>query len=70
MLKMPSDKVIITVAQTGALVNKKMNPGVPEQPDEIAQSSLDCYNEGAAVVHIHALHKGLLYSMLSGLSKK
>jgi 3-keto-5-aminohexanoate cleavage enzyme len=51
---MPDNRVIITVAQTGALVTKKMNPAVPEQPDEIAQSAYDCYNEGAAVVHIHA----------------
>jgi 3-keto-5-aminohexanoate cleavage enzyme len=53
-LKMPENKVIITVAQTGALVTKQMNPAVPEQPDEIAQSAYDCYNEGAAIVHIHA----------------
>jgi 3-keto-5-aminohexanoate cleavage enzyme len=53
-LKMPDDKVIVTVAQTGALVTKKMNPAVPEQPDEIADSAYDCYNEGAAIVHIHA----------------
>jgi len=53
-LTMPDNKVIITVAQTGAIVNKKMNPNVPEQPDEIAQSAYDCYNEGAAIVHIHA----------------
>jgi 3-keto-5-aminohexanoate cleavage enzyme len=51
---MPDNKVIITVAQTGALVTKQMNPAVPEQPDEIAQSAYDCYNEGAAIVHIHA----------------
>jgi 3-keto-5-aminohexanoate cleavage enzyme len=51
---MPENRVIITVAQTGALVTKKMNPGVPEQPEEIAQSAYDCYNEGAAVIHIHA----------------
>jgi 3-keto-5-aminohexanoate cleavage enzyme len=56
-LKMPENKVVITVAQTGALVTKQMNPSVPEQPDEIAQSALDCYNEGAAVVHIHARDK-------------
>ncbi len=56
-LKMPENKVVITVAQTGALVTKKMNPSVPEQPDEIAQSAYDCYNEGAAVVHIHARDK-------------
>lgn len=53
-LKMPEDKVIITVALTGALVTKKMNPNVPEQPDEIAQSAYECYNEGAAIVHLHA----------------
>ena len=53
-LKMPDSKVIITVAQTGALVTKKMNPAVPEQPDEIAQSAYDCYNQGAGIVHIHA----------------
>lgn len=56
-LKMPENKVIITVASTGALVTKKMNPSVPEQPDEIAQSAYDCFNEGAAIVHIHARDK-------------
>jgi 3-keto-5-aminohexanoate cleavage enzyme len=54
MIKLPDNKVIITVAQTGALVNKEMNPNVPEQPDEIIDSAHDCYNEGAAIVHIHA----------------
>ena len=54
---MTDNKVVITVAQTGALVTKKMNPNVPEQPDEIAQSAYDCYNEGAAIVHIHARDK-------------
>jgi len=52
--KLPEDKVIITVAQTGAIVNKEMNPNVPEQPDEITASAYDCYNEGAAIVHVHA----------------
>lgn len=54
MLALPQDKIIITVAVTGALVNKEMNPAVPEQPDEIAQAAYECYNEGAAIVHIHA----------------
>lgn len=57
MIKLPPDKVIITVAQTGALVTKAMNPNIPEQPDEIAQSAYDCYNEGAAIAHIHARDK-------------
>jgi 3-keto-5-aminohexanoate cleavage enzyme len=55
--KLPDDKVIITVAQTGALVNKDMNPNVPEQPDEIITSANECFNEGAAIVHIHARDK-------------
>jgi 3-keto-5-aminohexanoate cleavage enzyme len=53
-MKLPEDKVIITVAQTGALVTKAQNPNIPEQPEEIAISAYDCYNEGAAIVHIHA----------------
>ena len=53
-LQLPSDKVIITVAQTGALVNKSMNPNLLEQPEEIIASSYACYNEGAAIVHVHA----------------
>jgi 3-keto-5-aminohexanoate cleavage enzyme len=53
-VKLPTGKVIITASLNGAFVNKEMNPNVPEQPDEIAQASLDCYNAGAAIVHIHA----------------
>lgn len=53
-MQMLDNKVVITVAQTGAWVTKKMNLAVPEQPEEIAQSAYECYNEGAAVVHIHA----------------
>jgi 3-keto-5-aminohexanoate cleavage enzyme len=56
-IHLPSNKVIITVAQTGALVPKKMNPALPEQPEEIAASAYDCYNEGAATIHIHARDK-------------
>jgi len=56
-VNLPEDKVIITVAQTGALVSKAQNPSVPEQPDEIAESAYDCYNEGAAIIHIHARDK-------------
>lgn len=52
-ITVPEDKVIITVAQTGALVTKAMNPNLPEQPGEIIESAYQCYNEGAAIVHIH-----------------
>ncbi|WP_258360405.1 3-keto-5-aminohexanoate cleavage protein [Moorella sulfitireducens] len=54
MITLPQDKVIITVSVTGAMVTKAMTPAVPEQPDEIAQAAYECYNEGAAIVHIHA----------------
>ena len=50
----PPDKLIITVAQTGAITTKKSNPNVPEQPEEIADSAYACFNEGAAICHIHA----------------
>ena len=50
----PADRVVITVAQTGAITNKSLNPNVPEQPVEIAESAYDCFNEGAAIVHVHA----------------
>lgn len=56
-ITLPDNKVIITVAQTGALVTKEMNPHLPEQPDEIVESAYACYNEGATICHIHARDK-------------
>ena len=50
-------KIIITVAQTGNFQGKAQNPNLPEQPNEIIQSAYDCYNAGAAIVHIHARDK-------------
>lgn len=50
-------KVIITVAQTGAFHGKESNPNIPLTPKEIADSAYDCYNAGAAIVHIHARDK-------------
>jgi 3-keto-5-aminohexanoate cleavage enzyme len=50
-------KVIITAAMTGAFQGKEANPNLPEQPHEIAQAAYDCYNAGAAIVHIHARDK-------------
>jgi 3-keto-5-aminohexanoate cleavage enzyme len=56
-IPLPQDKIIITVSMTGALVNKKMNPHLPEQPDEIAEVAKACVDEGAAVLHIHGRDK-------------
>ena len=53
-MKLPHGKVIITASLNGAFVTKDMNPGVPEQPGEIAQAARECHDAGAAIVHIHA----------------
>ena len=47
-------KLIITVATTGAFQGKEANPNLPLQPEEIAQSTFEAWNEGASIVHIHA----------------
>jgi len=52
-----SDKVIITAAITGGIHGKWANPAIPEQPEEQAQAALDCYNAGAAVLHLHVRGK-------------
>jgi 3-keto-5-aminohexanoate cleavage enzyme len=53
-MRLPAGKVIITAALNGAIARKKDNPNVPEQPDEIARAAAECYDAGAAIVHIHA----------------
>jgi len=47
------DKVIITVAPTGAWPSKKDNPAVPMTPPEIADDVYECWQAGAAVAHLH-----------------
>jgi len=51
---MSKPKVIVTVAPTGGMANKKMNPHLPTQPREIADDVYRCYNAGASMVAIHA----------------
>ena len=46
-------KVIITAAVTGSRPTKEMNPAVPYTPREIAESAVECWKAGAAIVHIH-----------------
>jgi len=50
-------KVIITAALTGGVQTKAANPNLPEQPSEIAQAAYECFNEGAAIAHLHARDK-------------
>lgn len=48
------DKLIITAALTGGIHGKEANPALPEQPAEIIRDAVECWNAGAAVVHLHA----------------
>jgi 3-keto-5-aminohexanoate cleavage enzyme len=47
------NKVIITAAITGGIHGKWANAALPVTPEEQAQDALDCYNAGAAVLHLH-----------------
>ena len=48
-----SNKVVLTVACTGAWPTKKDSPHVPLQPKEIADEVYACWKAGASVAHIH-----------------
>jgi 3-keto-5-aminohexanoate cleavage enzyme len=48
------NKVIITAALAGGATTKANNPNTPYSPDEFAEESLRCFNEGCSIVHIHA----------------
>lgn len=47
------DKLIITAAITGSRITRAMTPHIPITPQEIARSAVECWNAGAAMVHIH-----------------
>jgi 3-keto-5-aminohexanoate cleavage enzyme len=47
------NKVIITVAPTGAWPSKENNPNIPLTPREIAEDVVACWKAGAAVAHLH-----------------
>lgn len=47
------DKLIITAAITGSRINRQQTPYIPITPEEITQSSIEAWEAGAAIVHIH-----------------
>lgn len=51
---MSNNKIIITAALTGATTMKEQNPAVPYTAEEFFEEARRCYEEGAAIVHIHA----------------
>ncbi len=50
----PAGKMIIQLAPTGMVPEKKDSPHVPLSPGEIASDTFKAYKLGASVVHIHA----------------
>lgn len=48
-----SNKVILTVATTGAWPKKENTPYVPITPEEIAEEIYACWKAGASMAHIH-----------------
>jgi len=50
---MPS-KVIISCAITGAIHTPSMSDALPITPEQIAQSSIEAAEAGAAIIHLHA----------------
>jgi len=49
-----ANKVIISCAVTGAIHTPSMSPHLPITPEEIARSSIDAAEAGAAIIHLHA----------------
>lgn len=47
------NKVILTVAPTGAWPSKDNTPYIPLQPKEIADEVYACWQAGASIAHIH-----------------
>ncbi len=49
----PADRLLITVAPTGAETTKESCPQLPTTPEEIAETAAACEAAGAAMIHIH-----------------
>ncbi|MDR1237810.1 MAG: 3-keto-5-aminohexanoate cleavage protein [Propionibacteriaceae bacterium] len=47
------NKVVLTVALTGAITPKSLNEHIPMTPQEIADDVYRCWQAGASVVHLH-----------------
>lgn len=48
-----NNKVILTIATTGAWPQKAETPYIPITPEEIAEEVYKCWQAGASVAHIH-----------------
>jgi uncharacterized protein (DUF849 family) len=50
---MNDNKLVVTVAVTGAIGDRSKHPYLPITPEEIANSAVDACSAGASVAHIH-----------------
>ncbi|NLG80818.1 MAG: 3-keto-5-aminohexanoate cleavage protein [Firmicutes bacterium] len=50
---MTTDKLIITVALTGAETTRADNPNLPLAPEEIAEAAAEARGAGASIIHLH-----------------
>lgn len=50
---LPADRLLITVAPTGAETAKADCPQLPTTPEDLARTALECREAGAAMIHIH-----------------
>jgi len=57
------EKLIITVAPTGAWPTKKDTPHIPLTPKEIAEEVYQCWKAGASIAHIHVRNDDASASM-------
>ena len=48
------EPLIVTVAPTGGVHGKEAHPGLPETPEEVAETAAACEEAGASIVHLHA----------------
>jgi 3-keto-5-aminohexanoate cleavage enzyme len=53
MPDMPADRLLITVAPTGAETTKEACPQLPTTLEELVATARDCEAAGAAMIHVH-----------------
>jgi len=53
MSDLPADRLLITVAPTGAETSKVECPQLPTTPEEIARTAAECEAAGAGMIHLH-----------------
>ena len=58
MNAVPADRILITVAPTGAETAKSDCPQLPTTPEEIAATAVACEAAGAAMIHLHVRDHG------------